>query len=79
MEEHEAALTALRSDVQMLRELHDDTFVAHGCEDHIWITALKLIAAGAPNAAQIAALALETRDIEFERGYSPNPPPRSDQ
>lgn len=42
----------------------------HGEEDSIWSDVLREIAAGAPNAAELAAEALKTKEIEFDRWYS---------
>jgi hypothetical protein len=42
----------------------------HGEEDRIWSDVLCEIAAGAPNAAELAAEAFKTKRIEFDRWYS---------
>lgn len=60
----------IRTAVDALRaryEEQDDSEVAHSSEDGIRDTALRAIAAGVPGAAEIAAEALKTSEIEFSR------------
>ncbi|MCW2903516.1 MAG: hypothetical protein JWO67_5781 [Streptosporangiaceae bacterium] len=48
----------------------DDDEVAHGMEDNLRDTVLRAIAAGHPDAAQLAAAALRSDDIGFARYYA---------
>lgn len=44
--------------------------VAHGLEDDLHQDTLKAIAAGAPNARELAAEALKSMEIEFPRWFN---------
>ena len=43
---------------------------AHRLEDGLWLDVLQTIAAGAPNAAELAREALRTRRLGFPRRYA---------
>jgi hypothetical protein len=60
----------VRRQVEELRAHHDDPEGAHGDEDQLHEDVLRAIADGAPNAAELAALALQTIDIDFPRWYA---------
>jgi hypothetical protein len=45
----------------------DDDELAHNREDALHIAVLEAIAAGAPNAAELARAAMRTREIDFSR------------
>lgn len=53
--------------IQSIRDLADDDEVAHGMEYDLWESVLRAIAAGAGNPQELAAAALETKGIEFQR------------
>lgn len=57
----------IRGAVEALRANHDDSEAAHASEDAIHVAALKVIAAGYVDAADLAAEALKTSEIEFSR------------
>ncbi|QBJ94514.1 hypothetical protein D0Z67_29545 (plasmid) [Streptomyces seoulensis] len=42
----------------------------HGMEDSLYEDVLKAIAEGAPNASELAAAALKTKDMDFSRWYA---------
>jgi hypothetical protein len=48
----------------------DDPEVAHGAADDLHQQVLRAIAAGHPDAQILAAAALRTEDIEFDRWYA---------
>lgn len=47
-----------------------DSKSAHIDEDGLWATVLQEIADGSPNAAELAAAALETKLLPFDRWYA---------
>ena len=47
-----------------------DNEEAHCREDGLWVDVLTAIAAGAPDAAELAKAALETDALTFERWYA---------
>lgn len=53
--------------VEAIRENRDDDESAHGQEDELHQDVLRAIAAGAPNAQELAKAALETTVINFSR------------
>jgi hypothetical protein len=57
----------VRHRVDEIWESVNDDEHAHGLEDDLWQDVLRAIAAGAPNAAELATEALKTTDIEFAR------------
>jgi hypothetical protein len=60
----------IQAAVKAIAEVADDPENAHGREDGLWETVLEAIAAGAPNAVQLATAALETVKIKFPRWYA---------
>lgn len=56
--------------VEEVRERSGDEEVAHGREDGLHQRVLRAIAAGAPDAPALAAEALKTTEIEFDRWYA---------
>lgn len=57
----------IRARVEAIRALAWDDEAAHGREDELRADVLRAIAEGAPDAAALAAAALETGAIEFAR------------
>ena len=53
--------------IQEISRLSEDDEVAHSMEDELWENVLKAISEGAPNAAELAAYALKTKNISFSR------------
>jgi len=53
-----------------IRAASDDGEVAHGLADGLYRDVLTAIAAGAPDAPILAAAALRTETIDFERWYA---------
>jgi hypothetical protein len=68
-ETHDTTLTvaAVRDTVAEISRIRHDDEVAHVIEDRLWERALRAIAAGAPNPAELAAEALKSADLEFNR------------
>lgn len=60
----------VRKMVQEVAEYAGDNEAAHGAEDRLYIAVLEAIAGGAKNPRQLAAEALETRKIDFDRWCS---------
>lgn len=59
----------IRGEIQIIAEVENDADM-HMLEDGLHVAVLKAIAGGAPNAAELAAEALKTREIEFTRWFS---------
>jgi hypothetical protein len=53
--------------LERIRAMAGDDESAHGAEDDFRAAVLADIAAGAPNAAELAAIALRTEEIDFAR------------
>lgn len=53
--------------VDEIRDQRHDDEAAHSLEDDLWGEVLREIAAGADNAAELAAAALKSNDIDFAR------------
>jgi hypothetical protein len=56
-----------REVVECIRALADDDEVAHGIEDDLHLAVLKQVAAGDPNAKELAAIAASTEALDFSR------------
>ena len=54
----------------LIAEKANDSEVAHGMTDYLHRTVLHAVALGHPDAALLAAAALRTDDIEFDRWYA---------
>ena len=63
-------IETIQTAVKTIAAEADDPENAHGREDNLWLMVLSAIAQGAPNAAELATAALETRKIEFPRWFS---------
>jgi len=57
----------VRLRVAAIEAAHDDYEMAHSDEDSLHHDVLRAIAAGAPNAAELAAEALRTLELDFPR------------
>lgn len=55
--------------VEAIKNIAGDDECAHSAEDSLWEDVLVAIAQGAPNAQELARVALNTTDIELERWY----------
>ncbi len=53
--------------VDAIKRLAGDDEVAHSLEDDLHVAVLRLVAAGHPEARELAAAALETVDVDFAR------------
>uniref|UniRef100_A0A6M3JJQ8 Uncharacterized protein n=1 Tax=viral metagenome TaxID=1070528 RepID=A0A6M3JJQ8_9ZZZZ len=60
-------IEAIRARVEAIKRISDDDEMAHADEDALWKGVLEAIAAGAEDAAALAAEALLTADIPFAR------------
>jgi ketosteroid isomerase-like protein len=60
----------VRREIEEIRAARADAVMAHEAEDALRRRVLAAIAAGAPNAAEIAAAALATDEIPFSRSCS---------
>jgi hypothetical protein len=60
----------IQTAVKAIAEVADDPENAHGREDSLWRAVLEAIAAGAPNAVELAKAALESEKIEFPHWYA---------
>lgn len=54
--------------IEEIRAMRSDPVMARESEDALRARVLAAIAAGAPNAAELAAAVLETTDVDFPRG-----------
>ena len=57
----------VRQQLAAIREATRDDEVAHSMEDELYRRVLEAVADGADDAPEMAALALETKSIEFSR------------
>lgn len=57
----------VRLRVEAIAAAHGDYEMAHGDEDRLHQDVLRAIAAGAPDAAELAAEALRTLELDFPR------------
>ena len=60
----------VRARVRRIAALEADPEAAHDEEDRLRGEVLNAIAAGAPDAAELAAIAIETRALSFPRWYA---------
>jgi hypothetical protein len=60
----------IRARVATVAEKVDDNEVAHAREDELHQSVLRAIASGAENAAELAAEALKTLELDFERWFA---------
>lgn len=60
----------VRQRVEAIKAVMRDDEAAHSMEDELWRDVLKAIAAGATNAAELAAEALKTQELNFSRWYA---------
>lgn len=58
------------TNIEHLSGVQEDDEAAHEAEDLLWEVVLVAISNGAPNAAELAAAALQTRRLEFSRWYA---------
>ena len=66
----QVTVEAIQAMVKKIAEVADDPENAHGREDNLWQTVLEAIAAGAPDAIELAKAALESQKIEFPHWYA---------
>ena len=57
----------VKKTVREIASLAHDPDAAHGREDKLFAAVLKAIAEGAPNASELAAAALKSKEIRFSR------------
>ncbi len=60
----------IRQRVLDIDDRSDDSEAAHRAEDRLYRDVLRAVAAGAPNAAELAKAALEANELLFDRHYS---------
>lgn len=60
----------VRQRVADIDDSSDDGEIAHRKEDRLFCDVLKAIADGAPEPAELARAALESRNLDFDRYYS---------
>ena len=60
----------VRARLETIRRIAELDDAAHIEQDALWVDVLRAIAAGAARPAELAAAAVEARDIEFSRWYA---------
>lgn len=63
-------LSNVEEQIALISAASGDDERQHGLEDSLYEDVLKAIAEGAPNASELAAAALKTKEMEFCRWYA---------